>query len=286
MVRAVTAQALEERERQTIIIRPSRRFVPLSLRDVWDYRELLVFLVWRDIKVRYKQTALGAGWAVIQPFMMMVVFSIFLGHLAKVPSDGVPYPLFVFAGLVPWTFFAQALGGASNSLVGNANLISKVYFPRLIMPFSTAASFLVDLLIALGLLGAIMGWYGRAPTVQILLLPVLVLLALVAALAVGIWLSALNVRYRDVRYAVPFLVQLWMFATPVAYAASLVPDRWRWVYAINPMTGVVEGFRWALIDTGSAPGLVLVVSAAATVALLVSGLFYFRRVERTFADVI
>lgn len=286
MVRAVTAQALEERERQTIIIRPSRRFVPLSLRDVWDYRELLVFLVWRDIKVRYKQTALGAGWAVIQPFMMMVVFSIFLGHLAKVPSDGVPYPLFVFAGLVPWTFFAQALGGASNSLVGNANLISKVYFPRLIMPFSTAASFLVDLLIALGLLGAIMAWYGRAPTVQILLLPVLVLLALVAALAVGIWLSALNVRYRDVRYAVPFLVQLWMFATPVAYAASLVPDRWRWVYAINPMTGVVEGFRWALIDTGSAPGLVLVVSAAATVALLVSGLFYFRRVERTFADVI
>lgn len=286
MVRSVTAQALEERERQTIIIRPSRRFVPLSLRDVWDYRELLVFLIWRDIKVRYKQTALGAGWAVIQPFMMMVVFSIFLGHLAKVPSDGVPYPLFVFAGLVPWTFFAQALGGASNSLVGNANLISKVYFPRLIMPFSTAASFLVDLLIALGLLGAIMAWYGRTPTVQILLLPPLVLLALVAALAVGIWLSALNVRYRDVRYAVPFLVQLWMFATPVAYAASLVPDRWRWVYAINPMTGVVEGFRWALIDTGSAPGLVLVVSAAATVALLVSGLFYFRRVERTFADVI
>lgn len=282
----MSAHALEERERQTIIIKPSRRFVPLSLRDVWEYRELLVFLVWRDIKVRYKQTALGAGWAVIQPFMMMVVFSIFLGHLAKVPSDGVPYPLFVFAGLVPWTFFAQALGGASNSLVGNANLISKVYFPRLIMPFSTAASFLVDLVIALGLLGAIMAWYGRAPTVQILLLPVLVLLALVAALAVGIWLSALNVRYRDVRYAVPFLVQLWMFATPVAYAASLVPDRWRWVYAINPMTGVVEGFRWALIDTGSAPGLVLVVSAAATVALLVSGLFYFRRVERTFADVI
>ena len=282
----MSGHALEERERQTIIIKPSRRFVPLSLRDVWEYRELLVFLVWRDIKVRYKQTALGAGWAVIQPFMMMVVFSIFLGHLAKVPSDGVPYPLFVFAGLVPWTFFAQALGGASNSLVGNANLISKVYFPRLIMPFSTAASFLVDLVIALGLLGAIMAWYGRAPTVQILLLPVLVLLALVAALAVGIWLSALNVRYRDVRYAVPFLVQLWMFATPVAYAASLVPDRWRWVYAINPMTGVVEGFRWALIDTGSAPGLVLVVSAAATVALLVSGLFYFRRVERTFADVI
>ena len=282
----MSAHALEERERQTIIIKPSRRFVPLSLRDVWEYRELLVFLVWRDIKVRYKQTALGAGWAVIQPFMMMVVFSIFLGHLAKVPSDGVPYPLFVFAGLVPWTFFAQALGGASNSLVGNANLISKVYFPRLIMPFSTAASFLVDLVIALGLLGAIMAWYGRAPTVQILLLPVLVLLALVAALAVGIWLSALNVRYRDVRYAVPFLVQLWMFATPVAYAASLVPDRWRWVYAINPMTGVVEGFRWALIDTGSAPGLVLVISAAATVTLLVSGLFYFRRVERTFADVI
>ena len=282
----MTTTADATRQRPVVVIRPASRFVPLNLKDVWDYRELLVFLIWRDIKVRYKQTALGAGWAVIQPFMMMVVFSIFLGHLAKVPSDGLPYPLFAFAGLVPWTFFAQALGGASNSLVGNANLIGKVYFPRLIMPLAIAASFLVDLVIALVLLAGIMAWYGVAPSVEVLLVPLLTLLALVTALAVGVWFAALNVRFRDVRYAVPFLIQLWMFATPVAYATSLVPDRWRWVYAINPMTGVVEGFRWSLISSGPAPGLVLIISTLATGVLLVSGLFYFRKVERTFADVI
>lgn len=273
-------------ERPVIVIRPSKRFAAFSFRELWGYRELLYFLIWRDIKVRYKQTALGAGWAVIQPFMLMVVFSIFLGHLAKVPSDGVPYPLFAFAGLVPWTFFAQGLGGAAGSLVGNSNLIGKVYFPRIIMPVATAASFLVDFVIALALLGGIMAWYGVAPSWHVVLLPLLAALALLTSLAVGIWLAALNVKYRDVRYALPFLIQLWLFATPVAYAASLVPERWRWVYALNPMAGVVEGFRWAIVDTDTAPGLTLAVSTLAMLAILVSGLAYFRKVERTFADVI
>ncbi len=276
----------EQRQRPVVVIRPSKRFAAFSFRELWDYRELLYFLIWRDIKVRYKQTALGAGWAVIQPFMLMVVFSIFLGHLAKVPSDGIPYPLFAFAGLVPWTFFAQGLGGAAGSLVGNANLIGKVYFPRIIMPVAVATSFLVDFMIALGLLGGIMAWYGVAPSWHVVLLPLLAALALLTSLAVGIWLAALNVKYRDVRYALPFLIQLWLFATPVAYAASLVPEEWRWVYALNPMAGVVEGFRWAIVDTDTAPGLTLVVSTVAMLAILITGLAYFRKVERTFADVI
>ena len=282
----MSALAPGERHRPVVVIRPSKRFAAFSFRDLWEYRELLFFLVWRDIKVRYKQTALGAGWAVIQPFMMMVVFSIFLGHLAKVPSDGVPYPLFAFAGLVPWTFFSQALGGTAGSLVGNANLIGKVYFPRIIMPVAVAVSFLVDFVIALALLGGIMAWYGVAPNWHVVLLPLLAALALLTSLAVGIWLAALNVKYRDVRYALPFLVQLWLFATPVAYATSLVPERWRWVYALNPMAGVVEGFRWAIVDTDTAPGITLAVSTVATLAILVTGLAYFRKVERTFADVI
>jgi lipopolysaccharide transport system permease protein len=273
-------------ERTTIHIRPSTRWVPLDLKAVWEYRELLLFLTWRDVKVRYKQTAFGAAWALIQPFMMMVVFTIFLGHLAGLSSEGKPYPLFVFAALVPWTFFAQSLASTANSLVGGGNLVSKVYFPRVVLPIASAGAFLVDLLLALGLLGAMMIWYGVAPGWGIVLLPVFILLALMTALAVGLWLAALNVRYRDVRYALPFLVQLWLFATPVAYAASLVPDRWRFLYALNPMAGVVEGFRWALVGTDSRPGAMLIVSAAATLVTLVTGLAYFRKVERTFADLI
>jgi lipopolysaccharide transport system permease protein len=273
-------------DRPTIHIRPSNRWVPLDLRSVWDYRELLYFLTWRDVKVRYKQTAFGAGWALIQPFMMMVVFTIFLGHLAGVSSEGKPYPLFVFSALVPWTFFAQSFSSAANSLVGGGNLVSKVYFPRVILPIASSGAYLVDFILALLLLAAMMIWYGVAPGWGLLLLPALTVLALVTALAVGLWLAALNVRYRDVRYAVPFLVQLWLFASPVAYAASLVPHQWRFVYSLNPMAGVVEGFRWALVGTPTPPGPMLIVSTAATLVVLFTGLAYFRKVERTFADLI
>lgn len=273
-------------ERPLIVIRPSKRWVPLNLRALWEYRELLYFLVWRDIKVRYKQTALGASWALIQPFMMMVVFSIFLGRLADVPSDGKPYPLFVFAGLVPWMFFSQSLSGTSMSLVGNSHLVSKVYFPRIVLPIAAAGSFVVDLVLALGLLGAIMAYYGEAPSVWIVTLPLLTVLALMTALAVGTWLAALNVRYRDIRYTVPFLTQLWLFLSPVAYPASLVPEQWRFLYGLNPMAGVVEGFRWAIIGTESPPVSMLVVSTLGAALMLLGGLVYFRKVERTFADVI
>jgi lipopolysaccharide transport system permease protein len=232
-------------DRPTIHIRPAKRWVPLDLGSVWEYRELLYFLTWRDVKVRYKQTAFGAAWALIQPFMLMIVFTIFLGHLAGVSSEGKPYPLFSFSALVPWTFFSASLASTANSLVGGGSLVSKVYFPRVILPIASAGAYLVDFVLALGLLAGMMVWYGVAPGWGIVLLPALTLLALLSALAVGFWLAALNVRYRDVRYALPFLLQLWLFASPVAYAASLVPHTWRFVYALNPMAGVVEGFRWA-----------------------------------------
>lgn len=268
------------------VVELRRRWAPLDLHEMWEFRELLYFLVWRDIKVRYKQTALGASWAVIQPFMMMIVFTIFLGHLAGVSSEGKPYPLFVFAALVPWTLFAQSLSGASGSLLGGANLVSKIYFPRVILPIASAGSFVVDFLLALLLLGGIMVYYGQAPSASIVWLPGLVVLALVTAFAVGIWLAALSVRYRDVRYTVPFLVQLWLFASPVAYSASIVPARWRLVYGLNPMAGVVQGFRWALVGTDTRPGGMIAVSGLVAVVLLVGGLVYFRRTEQTFADVI
>jgi lipopolysaccharide transport system permease protein len=255
-------------------------------RDLWRYRELFYILSWRDIKVRYKQTALGASWAVIQPFMTMVVFSLFFGRLAQIPSDGVPYPIFSFAALVPWTFFAFALGQASNSLVGSANLIKKVYFPRLVIPVASTLAGAVDFVIAFGVLLGMMLFFGIAPTANLLWVPLLVLLALVTALGVGLWLSALNVQYRDVRYTVPFLTQFWMFATPIAYPSSLLPEEWRALYALNPMVGVVEGFRWALLGTDTAPGPMVLVSALAATALLVGGMFYFRRMEKTFADTV
>jgi lipopolysaccharide transport system permease protein len=269
-----------------IRIEPARGWTSLKLRELWNYRELLYFLVWRDVKVRYKQTALGAGWAILQPFMTMVVFSLFFGKLARVPSDGVPYPIFSFAALVPWTFFANGLAQSSNSLVGSSNLITKVYFPRLMIPIATVLSSVVDFALAMCILLGMMFFYGFVPTVNVLLLPLFLLLAFVTSLGVGVWLSALNVKYRDVRYAVPFLTQFWLFATPIAYSSSLLKEPWRTLYGLNPMVGVVEGFRWALLGTSTAPQIMIVVSSLAAIALFVSGTFYFRRMEKTFADIV
>jgi lipopolysaccharide transport system permease protein len=267
-------------------IEPSRGWVPLKLRDVWEYRELLYFLTWRDIKVRYKQTVLGAAWAIIQPFLTMVVFSLFFGRLAKVPSDGIPYPIFSYAALVPWTLFAHGLAQSAASVVASGNVIKKVYFPRLVIPISSVLSGTVDFLLAFMVLFGMMVFYGTLPTWNVLWLPLLIILALVTALGVGMWLSAMNVQFRDVRYTVPFLTQLWLFATPIAYPSSLLPEGWRTVYGLNPMAGVVEGFRWALLGTETAPGAMIAVSSMAALILLVSGMYYFRRMEKTFADVV
>jgi len=269
-----------------VVIRPSRGWAPLQLRDLWQYRELLYFLIWRDVKVRYKQTALGAAWAILQPFLAMVIFSVFFGRLAGMPSDGVPYPIFAYAGLVPWTFFAYGLNQASNSLVGGANLVKKVYFPRLIMPLAAVLSGVIDFALAFLVLIGLMLFYGMVPTLAVLLLPLFGLLAMITALSVALWLSALNVEYRDVRYVVPFLTQFWLFATPIAYPSSLLSEPWRTLYGINPMVGVVEGFRWTLLGAGSPPGAMLIVSSVVALALLVGGAFYFRRMEATFADVV
>jgi len=280
------AGAPDDPELPVTVIRPSSGWVPLRLRELWSYRELLYFLVWRDVKVRYKQTALGAAWAIIQPFFTMLVFSLFFGRLANIPSDNIPYPLFSFAALVPWTFFANGLGQASDSLVGNANLIKKVYFPRLVVPFAAVLSGVVDFALAFVVLLVMMLFYGRVPTINAIWLPLLLLLALITALGVGLWLSALNVEYRDVRYVVPFLTQFWLFATPIAYPSSLLVEPWRTLYGLNPMVGVVEGFRWALVGTDTAPGAIVLVSALAALAILISGSYYFRRMEQTFADVV
>ncbi len=268
------------------IIQPPRGWVSLGLNELWEYRELLYFLVWRDIKVRYKQTVLGAAWAVLQPVMTMVVFSLFFGMLAKIPSDGVPYPLFAYAALVPWTFFAYAMSQSADSLVGSANLIKKVYFPRLIIPLASVMAGLVDFAIAFVVLIGMLLAYGIMPTIHVVWLPMLVLLALITALGVGLWLSALNVRYRDVRYTLPFLTQFWLFATPIAYPSSLLPEGWRALYGLNPMVGVVEGFRWALLGTDTAPGPVIIISSVTTLAIFLGGLVYFHRMEESFADVI
>jgi lipopolysaccharide transport system permease protein len=276
---AVTGEAV-------LRIQPSRGWSSLGLRELWAYRELLYFLTWRDIKVRYKQTALGAAWAIIQPFFTMVVFSLFFGRLARMPSDGIPYPIFSYAGLVPWTFFANALGGSTNSLVGSSNLIKKVYFPRLAIPLATVLSEALDFAIAFVVLLAMMLYYGVSPTANVAWLPLFLLLAVTTSLGVGLWLSALNVQFRDVRYVVPFITQFWMFATPIAYPSTLLDPQWRTIYALNPMVGVVEGFRWALLGTNTAPGPMVAVSAVAALAILVSGAFYFRRMERQFADVV
>ena len=268
------------------VIEPSKGWVSLRLGALWRSRELLYFLIWRDVKVRYKQTILGAAWAILQPLLTMVVFSIFFGKLARMPSDGVPYPLFAYVALVPWTFFANGLTLSSTSLVSNQALLRKVYFPRLVIPVSAVASGLIDFAIAFVVLLGLAARYGVTPSAHMIWLPALVLLALVTALGVGLWFSALNVLYRDIQYVVPFLVQVWLYATPIVYPSSLVPERWRTLYAINPMVGVVEGFRWALLGTGTAPGPMIVVSATAALATLIGGLFFFRRMEKSFSDVV
>jgi lipopolysaccharide transport system permease protein len=267
-------------------IEASRGWVSLKLRELCEYHEILYFLIWRDIKVRYKQTALGAAWAIIQPFFSMVIFSLFFGQLAKVPSDGVPYPIFSYTALVPWMFFANGLNQAPYRVVGSADLIKKVYFPRLVIPIAAVLSGIVDFALAFIVLLGMMLYYGIIPTMQVVWLPGFLLLALVTSLGVGLWLSAINVQYRDVNYVLPFIVQLWLFATPIAYPSSLLSEPWRTLYGLNPMVGVIEGFRWALLGTDTSPGKMVFVSAVIATALLISGAFYFRRMERTFADVI
>lgn len=271
--------------RSITVIRP-REGWSLGLAELWEFRELLYFFGWRDVKVRYRQAAFGAAWAIIQPLMFMVVFSVFLGRLAGVSSDGQPYPVFTFAALVPWTLFSSALTSSSQSVVSSSQLVSKVYFPRLALPVGSVGSFLLDFLIAFGILLGMMTYYGIHPSGRLVWLPALVALTLVVALAVGIGLAALNVRYRDVRYVLPFLVQLWLFASPVAYSTSLVPDSFRAVYGLNPMAGIIEGFRWALLGTGDAPSGMFAVSAAVSVLLFVVSCVYFKRTEAGFADVI
>jgi len=266
-------------------IEPSSGWVSLRLGELWEYRELLYFLVWRDIKVRYKQTALGAAWAILQPVLTMVVFSVFFGRLAKVPSDGIPYPVFALAALVPWQLFAYSVSESTNSLVVSQNLIKKVYFPRLVIPVASVLAGLVDFAISFVALVGLMTYYGIRPTAAIAILPLFILLAVASALCVGLWLSALNVQFRDVRYTIPFLTQFWMFVTPVAYPSSLIPGKWRTVFGLNPMAGVVEGFRWALLRKATSLGPLLAVSIGVVVVLLFGGLVYFRRMESTFADV-
>jgi len=273
-------------ELPSLLIRPPHGWASIDLKELWAYRELLYFLTWRDVKVRYKQTALGAAWAIIQPVFMMIVFSLFFGRLAKVPSDGVPYPIFTYCALLPWQLFSHALTESSNSLVANERLITKVYFPRLVVPVSAVLGGLVDFAVAFVILLGMMAYYHIVPTVMIVTLPLFLLLAIMTALGVGLWLSALNVQYRDVRYTITFLTQFWLFATPVAYPSSIVPERWRWLYGLNPMAGVVEGFRWALLGKSEGPGPMLAVSVAVVILLLIGGLYYFLRMDQTFADIV
>jgi lipopolysaccharide transport system permease protein len=285
MVQARSHESDGDKRRPFVRRQARPGWVAVDFGELWQYRELLMFQVLRDIKVRYKQTALGAGWAILQPVLTMAVFSIFFGRLAGVPSDGIPYPIFAFSALLPWQLFAYALTRSSNSLVDNAAVLTKVYFPRLIMPLASVLAGLVDFAIACVVLAGMMLYYGIVPGSAAMTLPLFTLLSLAAALAVGLWLSALNVKYRDVRYTIPFLTQFWLFVTPVAYSTSLVPEKWQAIYALNPMVGVVDGFRWALLGR-TPPGPMVFVSAAATALLLIGGLMYFRRMEKSFADII
>lgn len=268
------------------VIEPTRGWAALKLAELWRYRELIYYLTWRDIKVRYKQTGLGVAWAILQPVTQMIIFTVIFGRVARLPSEGIPYPIFTFSALLPWTYFSYVLQQSGGSLVGNASMISKIYFPRLVLPTSSALSGLMDFCIAFTVLIGMMVYYHVHPHVTMLLLPLFLLLAVVTALGVGIWLSALSVEYRDVKYILPVLTQLWMFASPVAYSARLVKGKMAILYALNPMSGVIQGFRWALLGAGRPPGVSLILPAAIAVIILVSGLFYFRRMEQTFADVV
>jgi lipopolysaccharide transport system permease protein len=268
----------------TVRIEPPHGWLELRLHEVWEYRELLYFFVWRDVKVRYKQTAIGVVWVVLQPLLTMLVFTLFFGRLAKLPSLGLPYPVFYFAAVVPWIYFAGALQNCTNVVVDNQRMITKVFFPRLILPISAVLSGLVDFSIGFIVLVIFTLAYGLHPTLAALWLPFLLLLAVMTALGVGLWAAALNALYRDVRYVIPFLVQFWMLASPVAYPSALVPERWRWLYGLNPMAGVIDGFRWAMTGHGQPPGILLLASAAGVAVILVGGLFFFQRMEGAIAD--
>jgi lipopolysaccharide transport system permease protein len=286
---SIVASNVGVRQRQaspSIVIEPRRGLLNIDVGTLWQYRELLYFLIWRDVKVRYKQTIIGMAWVVLQPVLTMIVFTLVFGRFAKIPSDGMPYPVFIFAALLPWNLFASSLGRGGDSVVQHANLISKVYFPRLVLPIAGVISPAIDFGVAFVALIAMMAGYGIAPGAGVLALPLFVLLAMLTALAVSLWTSALNVRYRDVGHAIPFLIQLWMFASPVAYPVSIVPERWRLLYSLNPMAGVIEGFRWALLGNENFDAQVAAVSAFAVVILLVPAAIYFRKTERTFADII
>jgi lipopolysaccharide transport system permease protein len=274
-----------EKEPPVIVIRPLSGLVPIDFKELYAYRELLTTFVMRDIRVRYKQTVLGAAWAIIQPFFMMVVFTLFFGRLAKISSEGIPYPIFSYAALLPWTLFAEGLSRSTNSMVTNSSIMTKVYFPRLVLPIAGVISPLMDFFIAFVILLGMMIYYGYAPTVNILLLPVFILFAIVTALGVGLWLSALNVQYRDFQYTLPFIIQIWLFASPVVYPSSLLPEPYRMIYGLNPMAGVIEGFRWALLGT-TPPSSLMLVSILVVVMILISGAFYFKRMEKIFADVV
>lgn len=282
---AVAHPSSKTDEPPVTVVRPTVGWAKLRLGELWEFRELVFFFIWRDVKVRYKQTVLGAAWAIIQPLFTMLIFSIFFGRLANMPSDGLPYPLFALAGLVPWMFFMNGLSHGANSLVENEKLIKKVFFPRMIVPVSSVLAGLVDFAIASVLLVVAMLYYEVVPTMKVVFLPLFVLLSAISAMGVTLWLSALNVQFRDVRYVVPFLVQVWMFATPIAYPSSLLDESWRLVFALNPMVGVVEGFRWSLLDAGAPPWGVFAISLTIATIWLVTGAFFFRRVERSFADI-
>jgi lipopolysaccharide transport system permease protein len=271
---------------QTIVIEAKRGWVPLNLRELLSYRDLLFFLAWRDITIRYKQTILGASWAIIQPFSQMVVFSIFFGLLIHVPSDGVPYPVFSYVALLPWQYFSTALSQSADSLVNNQGLISKIYFPRLIIPLASVLPALLDFVLAFSIMILLFVIYHVTPTWNVIWLPVFLLIAMITALAVGLWISALNVMYRDFRYVVPFVIQLWFYTSPVAYSSSVVPEQWRALYSLNPLVGIIEGFRWALLGTGNFSFLQLTISTSVTLVVLISGAYFLRRMERTFADVV
>jgi lipopolysaccharide transport system permease protein len=286
MAELALSQTQSVEEIPVVRIRPPRGWASLDLRELWEYRELMYFLVWRDVKVRYKQTLLGIAWVVLQPLATTLIFTVIFGNLAKIPSENLPYAVFALAGLIPWNYFSAAFSRGGQSLVGSANLISKVYFPRVIIPISSILVGLIDSAIVFVVLIGLMLFYGITPTPAIVTLPLFLLLAVATALGVSLWLSALNVQYRDVGYLVPFIAQFWMYATPVVYPASMIPDKWRLLYSLNPMTGVVEGFRWALFGTGEGPGVALAVSVVMVLALVVSGAFFFKRMEDTFADVV
>ncbi len=280
------ALAGAQNEFPSVHIAARRGWLALDLPELWAYRELLYFFVWRDIKVRYKQTVIGAAWAVLQPLMTMLVFSLFFGRLAKIPSQGLPYPIFYYCALLPWTYFQTALQTATNIVVDQQRVITKIYFPRVVLPISAVLSGLLDFAISFGVFLVMMVYYHMVPTRAVVWLPAFTLLAILTALGVGLWLSALNALYRDVRYVVPFLVQFWMFASPVVYPSSLVSEKWRWLYGLNPMAGVIEGFRWALTGHGQPPGILLAASSAAVLLLVLSGLVYFHAMEGTIADVV